>query len=45
MPKYLYKRNKASIEGKINEVNFNEIEPKNDTTYLEVADFIEGTMD
>ena len=44
-PEYLCKRYKASVEekGKENEVNFNEIEPENDTTYLEAADFVEGT--
>ncbi|KAK2372658.1 hypothetical protein QL285_073772 [Trifolium repens] len=40
-PEHLCKRYKASGEGKGKEVNFNEIEPKNDTTYLEAADFIE----
>jgi hypothetical protein len=40
-PEHLCKRYKASGEGKEKEVNFNEIEPKNDTTYLEAADFIE----
>jgi hypothetical protein len=38
-PEHPCKRYKASVEGK--EVNFNEIEPKNDTTYLEAVDFIE----
>ncbi|MCI61922.1 UDP-glucose flavonoid 3-O-glucosyltransferase 3-like, partial [Trifolium medium] len=41
-PEHLCKRYKAFVEGKEKEVNVNEIEPKNDTTYLEAADFIEG---
>jgi hypothetical protein len=39
-PEYLCKRYKESVDGKEKEVNFNEIEPKNDTTCLEAADFI-----
>ena len=38
------KRYKASVEGKEKEVNFNEIEPKDNTTCLEVADFIGGEI-
>jgi len=32
---------KTSIKGKEKEVNFNEIEPDNNTTYLKAADFVE----
>jgi len=38
------KRYKASVEGKEKEVNFNEIEPKDNTTCLEAADFIGGEI-
>lgn len=40
-PEHLCKRHKTSIEGKEKEVNFNEIEPKNDTTYLKAINFVE----
>ncbi|KAK2390680.1 hypothetical protein QL285_064199 [Trifolium repens] len=39
-PEHLCKRYMVSVEE--NGVNFNEIEPNNDTAYLEAADFIEG---
>jgi len=36
------KRYKGSIDGNEKEVNLNEIEPKDDTTYLEAADLVGG---
>jgi len=42
IPEYLCKRYKASVDGKEKEVNFNEIEPKDNTTRLEAADFVGG---
>lgn len=44
-PEYFCKKYKASIMGKGKEVNFNEVEHENDSTYLEAADFIEGEND
>jgi len=43
-PEYLCKRYKASVEGKEKELNFNEIEPKDNTTCLEAADFVGGEI-
>ncbi|CAJ2641347.1 unnamed protein product [Trifolium pratense] len=40
-PEHLCKKYRASVEEKGKEVNFNEVEPNNDTTYLEAADFVE----
>ncbi|XP_058753390.1 uncharacterized protein LOC131626587 [Vicia villosa] len=44
-PDHLCKRQMASVEEKGKEVNFNEIEPSNDNTCFETADFVEGSMD
>lgn len=42
-PKHLCKTNKTHVKGKRKEITFNEIEPENDTTYLEVFDFVKET--
>ena len=41
-PYYLCKNYKAPVQGKGKEVNFNDHEPEDDSTYLEAADFVEG---
>ncbi|XP_058774834.1 uncharacterized protein LOC131649108 [Vicia villosa] len=41
-PEHLCKRQMAYVEEKGKEVNFNEIERKNDNTYFETADFVGG---
>ncbi|XP_058773116.1 uncharacterized protein LOC131647219 [Vicia villosa] len=44
-PEHLCKRPMAYAEEKRKEVNFNEIEPRNNNTYFETADFVGGETD